>query len=165
MAFLPLIFNPFVACSDTPFWCDKDEFVLDFLGEKKLFSEHVQDVTDFIVIMSYRRSTGQVLRTVENELRYARQINKVIFLSLEVSQLMKDGYISFWGLPVKVLWNVVPQLLEIAKADQAMGGVMIHCYRSLVEILRNNSTNKSVETEPLSLQDNNTSGPVADRFY
>jgi hypothetical protein len=141
---------------DTPFWWDKDELALDFLGKKKPFSEHVQDATDFIVIMSYRRSTGQILRTVENELRYARQINKLIFLSLETSQLMKDGSISFWGLPANELWNVVPQLLEIAKADQAMGGIMIHCYRSLVEILHKNSPNKPVETEALSLQGNNT---------
>jgi len=146
---------------DMPFWWDKDEFVLEFRGEKKRFSEHVQDVTDFTVLMSYRRNTGQVLSAVENERRYARQINKVIFLSLETSQLMKDGYISFWGLPAKELWKVVPRLLETAKTDQAIGGVMIHCYRSLVEILNNNNPNKPVEGEALSLRDKNINDPVS----
>jgi hypothetical protein len=118
---------------DVPFWWDKDKFILEFDGKRKRFNEHVQDLTDFIVVMSYRRTVQQVLSCVENERRYARQINKIIFTSLETVQLKQDPQISFWGLPVAEFWSIVPRLLETAKGDQAMGGVMIHCYRSFIE--------------------------------
>jgi hypothetical protein len=136
---------------DMPFWWDKDNFILEFEGNSKRFNEHVQDLTDFIVVMSYRRSTQQVLSCVENEWSYAKQINKVIFTSLETIKLKQDQHISFWGLPVAEFWNIVPQLLETAKGDPAMGGVMIHCYRSLVEKLNNNNLKKSEADDTPSL--------------
>ncbi len=119
--------------ADTPFWWDKDELVTEFRGKTKRFSEHVQDLTDFIVIMSYRRSAGKVLDCVENERRYAREINKVVFPSLETVRLEQDPQISFWGLTGKEFWDVVPQVLEAARADPALGGLMIHCYRTFIE--------------------------------
>jgi hypothetical protein len=64
---------------DMPFWWDKDEFVIEFEGSTKRFSEHVQDLTDFTVIMSYRRDVQKVLDCVKNERNYAEQMNKVIF--------------------------------------------------------------------------------------
>jgi len=97
--------------------------------------------------MSYRRTLQQVLDCVENEWRYAKQINKVIFTSLETIKLKQDQHISFWGVPSAELWNVVPQLLETAKGDPSMDGVMIHCYRSLVEKLNTNDPNKSEEDD------------------
>jgi hypothetical protein len=121
--------------TDVPFWWDKDEFVLDFEGERKRYNEHVQDLTDFIVIMSYRRSAYEVLNSVEVERKYAKRIHKVIYLSLETIKLKQDPHISFWGLPNEALWKVVPQLMEAAEGDPAIGGVMLHCYRGLVEKL------------------------------
>ena len=121
--------------ADTPFWWDKDEFVLDFEGRRKRLSEHIQDLTDFIVVMSYRRTLPKVLDCVESERRYARQIHKVIFPSLETLDLKQDPHISLWETPNEEFRKMVPQFLEIAKEDPAMGGVMIHCYRSLFEKL------------------------------
>ena len=72
---------------DTPFWWDKDKFALEFEGHTKRFNEHIQELTDFIVIMSYRRSAAQVLSLVEDEVRYAARIGKVVFLSLETIRL------------------------------------------------------------------------------
>ena len=132
--------------ADTPFWWDKDEFVLDFEGKRKRFNEHVQDLTDFIVVMSYRRSAREVLTCVEGERKYARRINKVIYPSLETIKLEKDPHISFWGLPNEEIWNVVPQLLKVAEGDPAIGGVMIHCYRGLVEKLNKATPNKPGQT-------------------
>jgi len=126
---------------DTPFWWDNDEFILEFKGERKRFSEQVQDITDFIVLMSYRRSAREVLSCVEGERMYAQRINKVIFPSLETVKLKQDPHLSFWGVPNEEFWKVVPQLLETAKKDPAVGGVMIHCYRSLVEKLNNDTPN------------------------
>jgi hypothetical protein len=125
--------------ADTPFWWDKDRFVLEFDGKRKRFNEHVQDLTDFITIMSYRRSSRKVLDCVEDERRYAQRIKKVIFPSLETVKLRQDRHVSFWAVPNEEFWKVVPQLLEAAERDPAIGGVMIHCYRSLSEKLTNNA--------------------------
>jgi hypothetical protein len=123
--------------ADTPFWWDKDRFVLEFEGKRKRFNEHVQDLTDFITIMSYRRSSRKVLDCVEDERRYARQIKKFIFPSLETVNLNQDPHVSFWGKPNEEFWKVLPELLEAAERDPAIGGVMVHCYRSLFEKLNN----------------------------
>ena len=123
--------------ADTPFWWDKDRFALEFEGKRKRFNEHVQDLTDFITIMSYRRSPRQVLDCVEEERRYAQRIKKVISPSLETVKLRQDPHISFWGLPNEEIWKVIPELLEAAERDPAIGGVMVHCYRSLFEKLNN----------------------------
>lgn len=123
--------------ADIPFWWDKDTFVLDFEGKTKRFNEHIQDLTNSVTIMSYRRSSRNVLDCVEEERKYARQIKKVIFVSLETIKLEQDPQVSFWGVPNEEFWKVVPELLQAAERDPAIGGVMIHCYRSLFEKLTN----------------------------
>jgi hypothetical protein len=123
--------------ADTPFWWDKDRFVLEFEGKRKRFNEHVQDLTDSITIMSYRCSSRKVLECVEDERRYAQRIKKVIFPSLETVQLTQDPHVSFWGKPNEEFWKVLPELLEAAERDPAIGGVMVHCYRGLFERLKN----------------------------
>ncbi len=120
---------------DTPFWWDKDKFALEFEGKRKRFNEHVQDLTDYVTIMSYRRSSRKVLDCVEDERRYAQRIKKVIFPSVETVKLKQDPYVSFWDVPNEEFWKVVPELMEAAERDPAIGGVMIHCYRSLFEKL------------------------------
>ena len=123
----------FVVAADTPFWWDKDALTIEYEGKTKRFSEHVQDLTDFVVIMSYRCTVEKVLDCVQNERRYASEIHKLIFLSLETVKLNQDSYISFWGLTSHDLLGVVSRLLQVERTDPAMGGVMIHCYRSLAE--------------------------------
>ncbi len=133
---------------DSPFWWDKDEYLLEFGGKIKRFSEHIQDLTDYIVIMSYRRSARKVLSCVEEERNYARRIHKVIFPSLETVRLKQDPQISFWGLPRGQVWDVASQLLENAKNDPPIGGVMIHCYRSLSEKLDNDTPDRAGSMTP-----------------
>jgi len=132
---------------DTPFWWDKEEFTLEFEGERKRFNEHVQDLTDFIVIMSYRCSEKKVLRIVEEEMRYAERIGKVIFLSLETNRLERDQDISFWGLPKEALQDTISRLLQKAEEDPIIGGLMIHSYRGLVEKLDNGIPDQQDKSE------------------
>jgi hypothetical protein len=89
--------------------------------------------------MSYRRAPQKILDCVEDERRYAKQINKVISPSLETVKLGRDPHVSFWGVPNEEFLKVVPELLEAAKRDPAIGGVMIHCYRSLFERFNNDT--------------------------
>jgi hypothetical protein len=121
--------------ADIPFWWDKDRFVLEFEGKRKRFSEHIQDITDYVTIMSYRRSPQKILDCVEDERRYARQINKVIYPSLETVQLFQDPQVSFWGVPNEEFWKVISELGERTKGVPEIGGIMVHCYRTLYEKL------------------------------
>jgi hypothetical protein len=136
--------------ADTPFWWDKERFVLEFEGKRKQFNEHIQDLTDFITVMSYRRSSRKILDCVEAERRYARRIKKVVFPSLETVKLDQNPHVSFWDVPNEELWKVVPELLEAAKRDPAIRGVMIHCYRSLFEKLNNGFPHKREQRTPES---------------
>jgi hypothetical protein len=134
--------------ADIPFWWDKDKFALEFGGKRRRFSEHVQDLTDFITIMSYRRVPQKILDCVENERIYAKQISKVIFPSLETGKLERDQHVSFWGMPNEEFWRVVPVLLDAAKRDPAIGGLMIHCYRSLFERLNGDAPYEREQVTP-----------------
>lgn len=132
--------------ADTPFWWDRDEFVTEFEGRWQRFSEHVQDLTDFIVIMSYSRDVRKVLASVEGERKYAERIQKLVHPSLETIQLKQDPHISFWGVPVDEFWKTVNQIQGVAKKDPVLGGVRIHNYRGLMENLKMNSPSK-MDTE------------------
>jgi hypothetical protein len=125
--------------ADTPFWWDRDEFVMEFEGRNQRFSEHVQDLTDFIVIMSYWRDPRKVLDSVEGERKYAERIEKLVYPSLETIQLKQTPHITFWGVPAEEFWKVVNQIQEVAKRDRVMGGVRIHNYRGLMEKLKMNN--------------------------
>jgi hypothetical protein len=122
--------------ADTPFWWDRDEFILSFEGERKRFSEHVQDSTDFIAIMSYWRDPERVLASVEGERSYAERIRKFVHPSVETIQLKKDPHTTFYDAPVEDFWKTVHQLQEKAKEDPSLGGVRIHCYRGLKDKLK-----------------------------
>ena len=128
--------------ADTPFWWDRDEFITAFEGRVQRFSEHVQDLTDFIVIMSYSRDPRKVLASVEGERKYAERIEKLVHPSLETIQLKQDPHISFWGVPAAEFWKTVNQIQEVTKRDPILGGVRIHNYRGLMEKFRMNSPSK-----------------------
>lgn len=123
--------------ADIPFWWDKDRFVLEFEGKRKRLSEHIQDITNFVTIMSYRRSPQKILDCVEEERRYAKQINKVICPSLETVKLLQDPQVSFWEVPNEEFWKVVSELRDRTEGDSEIGQIMVHCYRTFYEKLNN----------------------------
>ncbi len=127
---------------DTPFWWDEDEFLTEFEGRRQRFSEHVQDLTDFIVIMSYWRDSQKVLASVERERKYAERIEKLVYPAVETIQLKQTPHISFWGVPADEFWKTVNQIQEAAKRDPVLGGVRIHNYRGLKEKLSLSSPSK-----------------------
>ena len=127
---------------DTPFWWDEDEFITEFEGRSQRFSEHVQDLTDFIVIMSYWRDPQKVLASVERERKYAERIEKIVYPALETIQLKQTPHISFWGVPADEFWKTVNQIQEVARRDPVLGGVRIHNYRGLKEKLSLSSPSK-----------------------
>ncbi len=133
---------------DTPFWWDKKEFALTFEGSNKRFSEHIQDLTDFVVVMSYRRSAAKVLGVTADEMGYAKRIGKVILLSLETNELKHDQHISYWGLPKEDLLATVSELSKSSRENPVIGGLMVHSYRGLLEKLDDGGQSDKSEPAP-----------------
>jgi len=94
--------------ADIPFWLDTpDEFslqprVLQYQGVTKSVHEHIIDLMDIVVLMSYRTfaagADGIVLHS-SDELEYASRRGKHIFVGLETSPLPDENLLSFRGIP------------------------------------------------------------------
>jgi hypothetical protein len=94
--------------ADIPFWYDvPDElsgrpFLLEFDGRRKLVSEHVIDLVDHVGVMDYRTSAygaDAILAHAQNELAYAAQKGKQVFVGLETSELPDENLFDFEGVP------------------------------------------------------------------
>ncbi len=126
---------------DIPMWYDRNPAAYDITydGQHKNFHKHIQDLTDYIGIMSYRRQAdgkNGVIASISDELAYAEQIGKVVCAALETIRLKEDAQISFYGLPPQRFWET-KQAVEKELADRpGFGGMLIHSYdglRALVE--------------------------------
>ncbi len=123
---------------DVPFWWDKPDLSIMFNGQDKLFVHHIQDMVDWLGIMSYRRKASDVLRLVETELSYARQIGKSGSVSpgLDTIEIKgKERWISFWGTPPETLRGTLAELRQELSGKPEVRLIMLHHYRSLVEYL------------------------------
>ncbi len=122
---------------DMPFWWDKEELRIEYGGQSKLFSEQVQDLTDSVTLMSYRRDPGQVKQLVEAEREYAAQTGKKVMAGLLQSKARNpaEAWLSFHGLPTAEYVRVRGELEAWAAGQPGMGGVMHHDYASLCQSL------------------------------
>ena len=122
---------------DIPFWWDKADLAVEFQGQTKPFSEHIQDLTDSLTLMSYRRNPEEVKKLVESERLYAVKIGKQVMPGLLQSQSKDpaEAAISFHGLPVADYLRARRTLEDWAAAEPGIGGVMHHHYASLSNAL------------------------------
>jgi hypothetical protein len=120
---------------DIPAWYDaKVGLAVDFAGSTKLLNEHVQDIADEVVLMSYRRTaTGKnsVEEIGRNELAYAAKTGKKLSLALETIELKEDQEISFFGLPAAQFRSVVHELFKELDGKPGFGGLYLHQYDRL----------------------------------
>lgn len=124
--------------ADIPFWYDSGKYDLTLAGRTAAFHVFIQDACDYVGIMSYRRKmagSNSVLSVIENEQRYAASVGKVICASLETVKLSEDPVISFFGLPADALWSARAELLATAGNQPGFGGVLLHSYRGLQELI------------------------------
>lgn len=135
-----------LAC-DIPFWYDNkttpgDNCTIEFNGETKNLHEHIQDICDYIGIMSYRRhATGRnsVTAVVEKELAYADQIGKFVTPALETIQLRDVPQITFYGQSPEQFWQTKQQVESTLEDHPGFGGVLIHCYYGARDLLESNA--------------------------
>ena len=130
---------------DIPAWYDaKVGLAVDFAGSTKLLNEHVQDIADEVVLMSYRRkATGDnsVEELGRRELAYAAKTGKKLSLALETIELKEDQQISFFGVPAADFRKVVHELFDTLDDKPGFGGLYLHQYDRLKVYLP--------ETDPL----------------
>jgi hypothetical protein len=121
---------------DMPYWFDKGLFVLKYHDEVKLFSQHIQDVTDFVTLMSYHRDPIRVLEQIAGEADYADKIGRTVNAGMEVGPVRgEENFISFQWIPTWRFWQARHAIEEDARHRRGLGGVYVHFYRALYEKL------------------------------
>lgn len=100
--------------ADIPFWFDNaDEYsgeaeLVSFHGVRKPLHEHVIDLMDNVVLMSYRTAAygidGIILHS-SDEVAYATRTNKQAFVGLETGLLPDEDLMTFRGKPQTGLWT------------------------------------------------------------
>ena len=140
--------------ADIPFWYDnfqtEDEFtnhnVVEFNGVKKPVSSHIQDICDYIGIMSYRQQAlgeNSITRLCEGELAYAEQIGKKIFAGVEMSPNQDPPSISFYGTSVPFFREQIGMVGKLFGRRKGFGGVLIHYYNTYRDFLAQPAENRS----------------------
>ena len=126
-----------------PFWydhktTDKDRCVLEYDGQVKNFHQHIQDVTDYVAIMSYRceaEGDDSISSHVQSEVDYAQRINRFACAGMETIQLNDTPDITFYGLPPKRFWSQKERVDELFEGYDGFGGVMVHDYQGFRRLL------------------------------
>lgn len=128
---------------DIPFWLDNktaegDSCILEFAGQTKNFHEHIQDLTDYVGIMSYRRhATGRnsIVYHCEAELAYAKKIGKRICAGMETGPGAEAAIISFHGLPPAEFWKQLRLANEALNEHAGYGGILVDSYSHLRNLI------------------------------
>lgn len=126
-----------IVAYDIPSWYDRhpETLSITFQGKRKNFHEHIQDLSDYIGIMSYRRDSASMLDICKAEFAYGQKIGKKVYAGFETGELKEEPEITFYGATPETFWEVVSEVDLAKKDDPAYGGVILHYYGSLRELL------------------------------
>ncbi|MBI3005918.1 MAG: hypothetical protein HYY49_10970 [Ignavibacteriales bacterium] len=96
--------------ADIPFWLDtpeefsREQRTIEFAGISKPVHEHIIDLMDIVVLMSYRTfaagADGIVLHS-SDELEYASKKGTRVFVGLETSPLPDENILTIRGTPTE----------------------------------------------------------------
>lgn len=131
--------TPMTLAADIPFWydtreeMDPDNHILEYNGKKQYLSRHVQDLCDYVAVMSYRQNAvggNSITSTSEGEVAYAGSIGKKAFPSVEMTEVSDTPTISFYGTDPSMFREQLRQVFDEMKDHKGFGGVLIHHYKS-----------------------------------
>lgn len=133
-----------LAC-DIPMWYDLktepgDSCILEYNGQTKNLHQHIQDICDYIGIMSYRTHAvgpNSMAEHVENEMVYAESIGKKVCAAFEVSELKNTPQISFYGWKPEAYLEQYNLVRATLKDRPGYGGVLVQSVRALRYLLEN----------------------------
>lgn len=126
---------------DIPAWYDKraPEFMVEFEGKRKNFHEHIQDLSDYIVVMSYRRKANgnnSVVEITRDEMAYAGRQGKTACAALETMKLDDEPTITFYKRDPREFQKVAAEVNRTLKNRRGYGGVFLHHYQELLTMLK-----------------------------
>jgi chitinase len=113
-----------------PFWLDG--ISLQWAGQWKPVSQHLQDVYDYVALMDYRdRADGGdgMISHAENEMAYAQSIGKKVVLGIETgpNEIQK---VSFNHLQEADMLRELSKVENAYSRQGAWGGFVIHHFES-----------------------------------
>lgn len=125
---------------DIPMWFDArgDSLTMEFNGASKNLHQHIQDLSDYVGIMSYRtHGTGpnSVSAVCQTELEYAQKTGKKLYASLETGQLKDEPTITFYGKSPEEFTKVRDDVITEMSASPAFGGILLHHYGAVRDLL------------------------------
>lgn len=138
-----------LAC-DIAMWLDgrtegERSCMVEFNGNTKNLQAHIQDLTDYIGVMSYRRfatGDGSVTYHIKTEVDYANKIGRGVCAGVETGKVTGDptesSTISFYGLPSDFFWGEVDKIHQTYQGQPGYHGVLIHSYGRFQEYLKDN---------------------------
>lgn len=112
------------------FWLDGIE--LDWRGQRRPVSEHVQGIYDYVAVMDYRdHAAGRdgMIRHVENEMAYARAHGKRVVIGIDVSA-GEPQKVSFDHLTPADMARELGVVEQAYGEDPAFDGFAIHHFRA-----------------------------------
>jgi hypothetical protein len=129
--------------ASVPFWYDEktaadDSCLVEFDGQTKNFHEHIQDLTDYIALMSYRRvalGRDSIAEKIEAERAYAEWIGKYVCAGMETLKVEGEPEVSFHGLAPSEFWFQKQKLDQVLGSRGGFGGVIVHSYGTFAPYL------------------------------
>lgn len=120
------------------FYDGQDKYLVEFEGARKNLHEHIQDVSDYVGVMSYRtRATGpnSVSAISAAELAHGAKIGQRVYLSLETVPLKETPQITFHGRTPEEYRATIRELQAHLSANPEFGGLLLHQYRTIRTLL------------------------------
>ena len=132
--------------ADIPFWYDSnpetdlEHCVVEFNGKKKYLNCHVQDICDYVGVLTYRQKAlgeNAIVPLCEGELSYAEQLGKKIFACVEMSPAKGEDppTISFYGTPLSWFRSQLDLVYKTLENRPGFAGVLIHHYQTYRDFL------------------------------
>ena len=124
--------------NDIPFWYDDGEdYRLEYNGVLKYLNQHIQDISDYVGIMSYRVNAdgkNSIVDVGSGEMAYGTGIGKPVYLSIETVELPETPKITFYGKNVADVVSAIRSITGNMKRVESFGGVLLHEYKSILLI-------------------------------
>ncbi len=130
--------------SDIPFWFDTDTsedglpLALEYAGQTKPIQQHIQDICDYVGIMSYRTKAlgpNSITDIVEREVAYAEAIGKSVCAAVETIEYLPAPSISFNGRTADEFHEQFDLAWDTLAERPGFGGMLMHCYPQVREVL------------------------------
>jgi hypothetical protein len=115
---------------DTPFWFDT--ISAEYGGRTRPLNQHVQDITDRVVLMDYRdvaEGDDGIIQHAAVEMLYAAQIGRQVVIGVETNDVAPEPEkVTFYEEGQQAMEDALAAVLETYGGNPAFGGIAIHDY-------------------------------------